>query len=82
MIKWKIINDCPGYMVGYRAIVDEEGYFIVAPSPMGADYARLIASAPDMMAVLFLLVHGDGQPDQMPCIMAAARAALAKARGE
>ena len=82
MIKWKIINDCPGYMVGYRAIVDEEGYTIVAPSPMGFDNARLIAAAPDMMAVLSLLVHGDGHPDEMPRIMAAARAALAKARGD
>ena len=82
MIKWKIINDCPGYMVGYRAIVDEEGYTIVAPSPMGFDNARLIATAPDMLAVLSLLVHGDGQPDEMPRIMAAARAALAKARGD
>ena len=82
MIKWKIINDCPGYMVGYRAIVDEEGYTIVAPSPMGFDNARLIATAPDMLAVLSLLVHGDGQPDEMPRIMAAARAALAKAKGD
>ena len=82
MIKWKIINDCPGYMVGYRAIVDEEGYTIVAPSPMGFDNARLIATAPDMLAVLSLLVHGDGHPDEMPRIMAAARAALAKARGD
>jgi len=68
--------------VGYRAIVDEEGYTIVAPSPMGFDNARLIAAAPDMMAVLSLLVHGDGHPDEMPRIMAAARAALAKARGD
>ncbi len=82
MVKWKIINDCPGYMVGYRAIVDDEGYTIVAPSPMGADNARLIAAAPDMLAVLSLLVHGDGQPDEMPRIMAAARAALAKAKGD
>ena len=82
MIKWKIINDCPGYMVGYRAIVDEEGYTIVAPSPMGFDNARLIATAPDMLAVLSLLVHGDGKPDEMPRIMSAARAALAKAKGD
>lgn len=82
MVKWKIINDCPGYMVGYRAIVDDEGYTIVAPSPMGSDNARLIATAPDMLAVLSLLVHGDGQPDEMPRIMAAARVALAKARGQ
>lgn len=44
--------------------------------------ARLIAAAPDMFAALSLLVHGDGQPDEMPRIMAAARAALDSARGD
>jgi hypothetical protein len=33
-----------------------------------------------MFDVLSLLVHGDGQPDEMPRIMADARAALAKAK--
>ena len=82
MFKWQIINDCPGYMVGYRAIVDEEGYTIVAPSPMGADNARLIAAVPDMLAALSLLIDGDGKPDECPRAMDAARIALAKAKGD
>ncbi len=82
MVEWKIIDDCPGYTVGYRAIVDDEGYTIVAPSPMGGDYARLIAAVPDMLAALSLVVDGDGKPDECPRMMSAARAALAKARGE
>ena len=44
--------------------------------------ARLIAAAPDMLAALVLLVDGDGKPDECPRAMNAARAALAKARGE
>lgn len=67
--------------MGYRAIVDEDGYTVVAPSPMGADNARLIAAVPDMVAALTLLVQGDGKPDECPRAMAAARAALLKARG-
>jgi len=44
--------------------------------------ASLIAAAPDMLAALALLVDGDGKPDECPRAMNAARAALAKARGE
>jgi hypothetical protein len=43
--------------------------------------AMLVAAAPEMLAVLSLLVHGDGKPDEMPRIMTAARAAIAKAEG-
>jgi hypothetical protein len=81
MSTWRIIHDCPGYMVGYRAIVDEEGYTIVAPSPMGADNARLIAAVPDMLAALSLLIDGDGKPDECPRAMDAARIAYRKAMG-
>ena len=44
--------------------------------------ARLLAAAPDMLAALVLLVDGDGKPDECPRAMAAARAALLKARGD
>ena len=44
--------------------------------------ARLIAAAPDMLAAVSLVVDGDGKPDECPRIMSAARAALAKARGD
>ena len=81
MIKWKVINDCPGHIVGYRAIVDEDGYTVVAPSPMGADNAKLISAVPDMVAALSLLINGDGKPDECPRAMAAARLASRKAMG-
>jgi len=41
--------------------------------------ARLIAAAPDLYAALRFLVDGDGQPDERPRAMQAARAALRKA---
>jgi len=44
--------------------------------------AFLIAAAPDMLAALVLLVDGDGNPDECPRAMAAARAAIAKAKGD
>lgn len=44
--------------------------------------ARLIAAAPDMLSALTLLVDGDGKPDECSRAMAAARAALAKAKGD
>lgn len=62
---------------------DEHGpYTEVIAMVHAPDNALLIAAAPDMLAVLSLLVHGDGHPDEMPRIMAAARAALAKAEGK
>ncbi len=52
MNKLKVIDDCPGYMVGFRAIVDSEGYTVVSPSPMGSDWAKLLAAAPELLAML------------------------------
>jgi hypothetical protein len=53
---WKIVEEVPGAENGYRAIVDEDGFTICNPSPMGEDYARLIAAAPDMLTVIQELV--------------------------
>jgi len=44
---WYIVDDVPDAAVGYRAIIDAEGYIVCNPSPMGAANARLIANAPD-----------------------------------
>jgi len=49
---WLIFYDGPDYGIGYRAIVDSEGYTICNSSPMGEANARLIAAAPDLLAVL------------------------------
>lgn len=40
--------------IGHVAICDSDGFTICNPSPMGADNARLIAAAPDLLAA----VHG------------------------
>jgi hypothetical protein len=52
MRKWLIDDSVPGAFIGYRAIVDEDGYTICNPSPMGEDNARLIAAAPALLASL------------------------------
>jgi hypothetical protein len=50
--KWLIDDRVPGAIIGYRAIVDEDDVIICNPSPMGEDKARLIASAPELLACL------------------------------
>lgn len=49
---WAIIRDVPCAELGYRAIIDEDGYVVCDPSPMGEANARLIAAAPDLLAAL------------------------------
>jgi hypothetical protein len=49
---WQIIETVPGASIGYRAIIDQDGYTVCVPSPMGGDNARLIASAPAMLEAL------------------------------
>ena len=46
MKKWFVEENVIGKEIGYRAIVDEEGTTICAPSPMGDDNANLIVAAP------------------------------------
>lgn len=50
--QWLIEDRVPGAHIGYRAIVDAEGYTICEPSPMGEANARLIAAAPDLLEAL------------------------------
>lgn len=49
---WFIDDNVPGANLGYRAIIDEDGYVVCSPSPMGEANARLIAAAPDLLAAL------------------------------
>ena len=50
------------------------------PEPMSLEYEYMLEAAPDMLAVLELLLHGDGRPNETLRIMAQARIAVAKAR--
>ena len=50
--QWLIEDRVPGAHIGYRAIVDAEGYTICEPSPMGEANSRLIAAAPDLLEAL------------------------------
>jgi hypothetical protein len=72
--------------IGYRAIIDSDGYTVCNPSPMGEANARLIAAAPDMLAAL-QMVEAIWSRDQTANIdpespLAKVRAAIKKAKGE
>lgn len=54
---WFIVYDVPNHAIGYRAIVDDEGYTVCDPSPMGEANARLIANAPALYAALDQLLR-------------------------
>ena len=49
---WFIVDDVEGREIGYRAIVDSDGFTICDPSPMGESNARLISAAPDLLNAL------------------------------
>jgi hypothetical protein len=72
--------------IGYRAIIDSDGYTVCNPSPMGEANARLIAAAPDLLNALdglldYLRDYDADYPEAAP-IFGKARAAIAKATGE
>ena len=62
---WYYCDDVPDANIGYRAIVDTSGTVICNPSPMGADNARLIAAAPELLACLRDVLDADGDLDVM-----------------
>jgi len=49
-MQWLIEDRLENSAIGYRAIVDADGYTVCNPSPMGEANARLIAAAPDLLA--------------------------------
>ena len=72
--------------IGYRAIIDSDGYTVCNCSPMGEANARLIAAAPDLLNALdglldYLREYDADYPEAAP-IFGKARAAIAKATGE
>ena len=90
-MQWIIEDRLENAAIGYRAIVDADGYTVCNPSPMGEANARLIAAAPDLLKALRdLLSRAEIELDQtvwheglVNCdILAKSRAAIAKATGE
>lgn len=49
---WFIVDNVEGREIGYRAIVDADGFTVCRPSPMGEANARLIIAAPDLLEAL------------------------------
>ena len=49
---WFIEGRLENANIGYRAIIDGEGFTVCNPSPMGEANALLIAAAPDLLAEL------------------------------
>ena len=50
---WLIYDRLEGHEIGYRAIIDADGFTVCNPSPMGEANARLIAAAPDLLDALY-----------------------------
>lgn len=79
-MQWLIEDRLENAAIGYRAIVDADGYTVCNPSPMGEANARLIAAAPDLLAALSELLPLWENGIEEPWIIRA-RAAIAKATG-
>jgi len=83
---WHIIRT-EGHEIGQRAIIDNLGFTICNPSPMGAQSAAMISAAPDLVEALFIALpfveDHEGSQDYKPQAVANAlkiiRAALTKA---
>lgn len=81
------IEKSTGHEIGFRAIVDEMGFTICNPSPMGAQNAALISAAPDLLEALCMALpyveDHEGSDIYKPQAVAAAvaniRAAIHKA---
>ncbi len=84
---WYIDCQNESAAIGYRAIVDKDGYTVCSPSPMGQANARLIAAAPDLLAALIAFdnafshyCEGDPDSDEVSALYQA-REAIAKTKG-
>jgi hypothetical protein len=89
-MQWLIEDRLENAHIGYRAIVDADGYTVCNPSPMGEANARLIAAAPELLdALTNLYLVAQEQLDQSATHdgltncdwLARCRAAIAKATG-
>ena len=81
---WYIDCQNESAAIGYRAIVDGDGYTVCSPSPMGQANARLIVAAPDLLAALEVVrEYMDHAADQFSYEdIVQIRAAIAKATKE
>jgi len=83
------IEKSTGHEIGFRAIVDDMGFTICNPSPMGEQNANLIAAAPDLLEALFIALpfvedHEDSEIYKREAVRDAVKtilAALTKATG-
>ena len=81
------IEKSTGHEIGFRAIVDDMGFTICNPSPMGAQNAALISAAPDLLEALCMALpyvedHEGGEvykPRAVAAAVAIIRAAIHKA---
>jgi hypothetical protein len=83
---WKIVRTAH-HKTGERAIVDDMGFTICNPSPMGAQNAALISAAPDLLEALCMALpyvedhEGSDiyKPQAVTAALAIIRAAIHKA---
>ena len=78
---WYIDCQNESAAIGYRAIVDKDGYTVCSPSPMGQANARLIAAAPALLAALQSIAEIGPSLDFVG-VREFALAAIAQATGE
>jgi hypothetical protein len=81
------VEKSTGHEIGYRAIVDDMGFTICNPSPMGAQNAALISASPELLDALYLALpfvedHEDSEiykPNAVKSALKIIRAAIQKA---
>jgi hypothetical protein len=81
------IEKSTGHEIGFRAIVDDMGFTICNPSPMGAQNAALISAAPELLEALCMALpyvedHEQSdvyKPQAVAAAVAIIRAAIHKA---
>lgn len=81
---WLVDDTVARASIGYRAVITLDGDTVCNPSPMGADNARLIASAPVLFDALkraetALEAYSGGEASELANIRAAIRCAIGDA---
>lgn len=81
-MKWFIEDRVDGREIGFRAIVDGEGFTVCEPSPMGEANAALIAAAPDLLEILEQCAKRGWMWDNDPSLYDATMKVIRKAKGQ
>lgn len=86
---WAIVDSVPCSEIGYRAILDADGFTICDPSPMGESNSRLISAAPDLLEALEKMLRehdalqlAENRTGDRWLAATVARLAIRKARGQ